>query len=58
MGFTKKEMEEQGFTAEQIAWAMAERGKEIETAKAETEKKEKERAETEEKTDEELKEEE
>lgn len=38
MGFTKKEMEEQGFTAEQIAWAMAERGKEIETAKAETEK--------------------
>lgn len=38
MGFTKKEMEDQGFTAEQIAWAMAERGKEIETAKAETEK--------------------
>ena len=38
MGFTKKEMEEQGFSSEQIAWAMAERGKEIETAKAETEK--------------------
>ena len=38
MGFTKKEMEEQGFTAEQISWAMAERGKEIETAKAEAEK--------------------
>ena len=38
MGFTKKEMEEQGFTAEQITWAMAERGKEIETAKAEAEK--------------------
>ena len=38
MGFTKKEMEDQGFTAEQIAWAMAERGKEKESDKAEVEK--------------------
>lgn len=38
MGFTKKEMEEQGFTAEQITWTMAERGKEKETDKAEIEK--------------------
>lgn len=34
MGFTKKEMEEQGFTTEQINWAMAERGKEINDSKA------------------------
>ena len=38
MGFTKKEMEEQGFSSEQIAWAMAERGKEKESDKAEVEK--------------------
>src|SRR5574344_923716 len=38
MGFTKKEMEEKGFTPEQIDFVMAERGKEIETAKAEVEK--------------------
>lgn len=38
MGFTKKEMEEQGFSSEQIAWAMAERGKEKESDKAESEK--------------------
>ena len=38
MGFTKKEMEDQGFTSEQIAWAMAERGKEKESDKAEFEK--------------------
>ena len=30
MGFTKKEMEEKGFTPEQIDFVMAERGKEIE----------------------------
>ena len=38
MGFTKKEMEEQGFTAEQIDFVMAERGKEIAASKAELEK--------------------
>ena len=56
MGFTKKEMEEQGFSAEQITWAMKERGIEKETDKAEMEKlkttltdKEKELSETNEK---------
>ena len=33
MGFTKKEMEEKGFTPEQIDFVMAERGKEIEKEK-------------------------
>lgn len=33
MGFTKKEMEEKGFTQEQIDFVMAERGKEIEKEK-------------------------
>lgn len=37
MGFTKKEMEEQGFTPEQITWAMAERGKEVNDSKAKLE---------------------
>lgn len=56
MGFTKKEMEEQGFSAEQMAWAMKERGIEKETDKSEMEKlkttladKEKELSETNEK---------
>lgn len=38
MGFTKKEMEEKGFTPEQIDFVMAERGKEIAVSKAELEK--------------------
>ena len=33
MGFTKKEMEEKGFTPEQIDFVMAERGKEVEKEK-------------------------
>ena len=56
MGFTKKEMEDQGFSAEQIAWTMKERGIEKEADKAEMEKlkttladKEKELSETNEK---------
>jgi chromosome segregation ATPase len=37
MGFTKKEMEEKGFTLEQIDFVMAERGKEIEKEKVKLE---------------------
>lgn len=37
MGFTKKEMEEKGFTSEQIEYVMAERGKELNDSKAKLE---------------------
>jgi len=37
MGFTKKEMEEKGFTEEQIGFVMAERGKELNESKAKLE---------------------
>jgi len=37
MGFTKKEMEEKGFTEDQISFVMAERGKELNESKAKLE---------------------